>query len=54
MCQIIVTENGKRKKYYYDVGRVKDLIDFLKQKNEKIVTYCTVPTNLAYDFYLTK
>lgn len=32
-CQIIVNENGKKKRFYYDVGKVKDLIDFLKQKN---------------------
>jgi hypothetical protein len=49
-----VNDNGKKKRFFYDVGKVKDLIDFLKQKNEKIVTYCTYPTNLAYDFYLTK
>jgi serum/glucocorticoid-regulated kinase 2 len=33
---------------------VNDLIDRLRNGDDEIVSYTTVPTNLTYDFYLTQ
>ena len=52
-CEIVVVQDGKKRRLFHEVGTAGHLTEFLRQKNQEIVTYVTVPTNLAYDFYLS-
>jgi hypothetical protein len=53
-CDITIIEKENKQKHAIAVKRVDDLIESLRNGDEEIIGYTTVPNNLTYDFYLTQ
>jgi hypothetical protein len=53
-CDITVIDKENKHKQNIAVKRVDDLIETLRNGDDEVVGYTTVPTNITYDFYLTQ